>query len=128
MFHSVMISLILIAAFYFGIRYSFIQFENEAILLDVDPQSPIFAFLTSVRARLGLLFLFAASFSAVWISLYGLYLSHRIAGPIHRMKAHLKFLQENPKNFDKVHFRKKDYFDDLEEAFNEFIVSRAPKK
>lgn len=50
----------------------------------------------------------------------GLWLSHRVAGPIHRLVQYLKSESPSPKASE-LHFRKNDYFPEVEEAMNEFI-------
>jgi nitrogen fixation/metabolism regulation signal transduction histidine kinase len=50
-------------------------------------------------------------------TVWGLLISHRIAGPIYRMCLHLD-LVANGKTEKDVSFRKKDFFPELAEAFN----------
>lgn len=50
----------------------------------------------------------------------GLLLSHKIAGPLFNLKRHFKSMREEH-HFNKIIFRKNDYFHDLEEEVNEFF-------
>jgi hypothetical protein len=51
----------------------------------------------------------------------GLWITHRVAGPIHRLKLDLtEFL--NGKNVGKIHFRKGDEFKDLLDLINKIIA------
>lgn len=54
-------------------------------------------------------------------SVAGLYLTHRIVGPIFRMTAHLKQIVDSG-DLREVHFRKGDFFDSLQESFNNYVA------
>jgi hypothetical protein len=69
--------------------------------------------------------------SPVTIGIWALYLSHRIAGPIHRLKRHLLEQAErsntealNPLTSPKLQFRKNDFFGELASAFNQYAESK----
>ena len=52
----------------------------------------------------------------------GLYISHRIAGPIYRMQKELQDMsEEKPVELRAIQFRKKDYFPELAETFNHLV-------
>jgi methyl-accepting chemotaxis protein len=50
----------------------------------------------------------------------GLFLSHRIAGPIYHLRMHLKKITEE-RQISKIRFRKADYFKDLQDSVNDFL-------
>ncbi len=51
---------------------------------------------------------------------WGLFMSHRIAGPIYRMVQELERMKEEGR-LNRVRFRKGDYFTELGDAFNGVI-------
>ena len=53
-------------------------------------------------------------FTAVMITIF----SHQLAGPIYRLKKHLK---ENKKDFNNIKFRSKDGFEEIETDLNFYI-------
>jgi hypothetical protein len=56
----------------------------------------------------------------------GLWITHRVAGPIHRLKLDLaEYL--NGKKIDRIHFRKGDEFKDLLELINKIIARDKPR-
>jgi methyl-accepting chemotaxis protein len=59
---------------------------------------------------------------AVFMFIWGIYISHRIAGPFHKMESYLN----NAGNLDevktkKLEFRENDFFLNIPKAFNQFI-------
>lgn len=126
--HSLVASLFFFTVLYFAMLFSFDYFEAEIYNYSSDlavTTEELFIFL---KSRMGMVFISAVLFSVFWVAVLGLFISHRIAGPIYRMQQHLIFLKNNPDSYSTVKFREKDYFIELESAFNEFIESRNPKK
>jgi nitrogen fixation/metabolism regulation signal transduction histidine kinase len=71
---------------------------------------------------MNLIFIIAAIIVLITTSLGALFLSHKVAGPLHRLKIHLsQIVIEN--KLRPVKFRKGDFFIELEEFFNIFIES-----
>ncbi len=58
--------------------------------------------------------------------LYGLYMSNRIAGPIHHLKVYLQQYRTGTTK-QPIHFRKNDYFMDLAEEINETLDIKKKK-
>jgi len=54
------------------------------------------------------------------ICLGGVLLSHRIGGPIYRIREHLNALADGRVQPQRIHFRKGDFFHDLADAFNRY--------
>lgn len=63
------------------------------------------------------------SISLVLIFIYGFRLTNRIAGPIYRMREHMKAVADG-KNPPPLTFRTGDYFDDMIEPYNELLKAR----
>lgn len=61
----------------------------------------------------------AGVISLLILTLGGIYISHKVAGPLYRLKKNLE--QSSMKNLKSVGFRKGDYFTDIKDAFNAFI-------
>jgi hypothetical protein len=52
----------------------------------------------------------------------GLYISHRIAGPIYRFQKELQDMSDvSPVELKTIHFRKGDYFPELADTFNHLV-------
>ena len=63
-----------------------------------------------------------ALFSLILALVVGSYLSHQIAGPIHRLKVSLRRVAEGDYGFE-IRFRQRDFLEDLPGAFNHLIAS-----
>lgn len=116
-----MIGLLLILALSF-IFYNFIGESMNLILtldgIPLETVDMIEAKLVSVRIMLisiSFFFIFACC-------TYGVYLSHRIAGPLHKMKLTFNQIKDGNKDL-RVQFRPRDEFHDLAESFNEMMDS-----
>lgn len=87
-----------------------------------DPNGPSLAGLKQTRSEvIWLLALTQVAFLGMTF-LISLFMSHRIAGPLHKLRAGFEEVKKG--NFDfSLHFRKKDHFSELAEHFNEVVDS-----
>ena len=71
--------------------------------------------------------LFIAAVLSIFVStILTVVLSHRVAGPIYRLKKHLKnFIETN--KYEKLFFRKNDFFSDLPDLVNTTLIKVADK-
>jgi len=67
---------------------------------------------------MNLIFIFTAVVVVVFIAVFGILLSHRIAGPLYRLHRHMSEIGQG-KIQSEVSFRKGDYFQELAGSFNE---------
>lgn len=71
---------------------------------------------TTLNLQLGLFTVLIVSM----LSLSGLFMSHRLGGPIYQLKTYLRQMSNGDGTPRRIHFRKDDFFHDLAEAFNRF--------
>ncbi|MCE9498917.1 MAG: hypothetical protein K8R21_00110 [Leptospira sp.] len=90
--------------------------EKEIYLPDYDHRLDRFSIQFSAILTLSGLFL-------IILSIFFIYNSHRMAGPIHNIKVSLRRLLDEGKA-DKIKLRKTDEFHDLAEAINELIEKK----
>jgi hypothetical protein len=88
--------------------------------------SPYFQALTQEKSRLILIFGLTTFLSVCMITGFGIFISHKIAGPIYRLSRYLKNTDPK-KDLPDLHFRKDDFFKDLADDFN-FFKSRIGKE
>jgi sensor histidine kinase YesM len=89
--------------------------------LAVDPNGPELAVLESTRNQMMILLVLLQVFFLGITFFISLFISHRIAGPLYKLKQYMKRAGEG--KMEALHFRERDYFKELEEGFNEMIVS-----
>ena len=120
MLFSALTSLLGISIFFVSIKYFFWTFENMGAKFGIPENHIFFKFISDQNHNMNVIF-FIASVMVLLISIVGsLLLSHRVAGPIYRMTAHLKDISSK-KELKEVKFRKGDFFMELQEAFNNFV-------
>lgn len=100
--------------------YFFRTFNTMAVEAGLPPQHIFFQFLSKQQYLLNGIFIFSALVLNLLIFLFCLKFSHRVAGPVYNLTQHLKRI-ENLGDLKEVRFRKGDYFQELEEAFNQFV-------
>ena len=113
------LSLASCTGFYIAITYYFIELEKKA-MGEIDSGHVFFEFLKQQQQGLNFHF-FITSFVIIILGVIGgLYISHKGAGPIHRLTT---YLEENSKSKEcpLITFRKGDFFPELKAALNSFI-------
>lgn len=95
----------------------FNSFQSAGLKMGLSPEHLFFRFLDQQASMmnwivLGLIFIFAVVFAFL-----GLKLSHRIAGPLHRLETEMKNLSEG-KKVEPLKFREGDFFKPLADTFN----------
>ena len=103
-------------------------FVNVGRELGLPAVHPYFTFLQSQQHEM-LLQLGVASVVSVVVSLLVLfYLSHRIAGPVVKLKGHLQKVIASDDGVEDLQFRKDDFFSDLPALVNESLKDRTRYK
>lgn len=102
---------------------SFSQLKTVGMAAGLAPAHPYYRFvdLQSHTVYQNLIIAFLISF--VFSSIFSLYLSHRLAGPICRMKSYFAEIAESGRVTHDVKFRKHDFFEELPN-----LINRALKK
>ncbi len=87
----------------------FWNMKNKGLNVGIPEGHVYYSFLINQKNDLDLLFVGLASFNFFLLILVGFIVSHRIAGPIHKVK---QFLHD-PISIDKVEMRENDFFKEL---------------
>jgi hypothetical protein len=118
MAYTVGMSALIIAIFYCANVYFFWKFNNSGVQLGLPPDHVYFQFLAEQKFKMNLVFGVTSTIAFAALGVWGLFLSHRVAGPVYRLCKHARDLVSG-KDVGEVSFRKKDYFPELADAFNE---------
>ncbi len=117
---SAITSLCGMGVFYLSIRYFFWTFKSLGKEVGIPENHIFFQFISDQSSKMNTIFL-ASAIVFFFISVIGsLLLSHKVAGPIYRITAHLKMAKET-QELKELHFRKGDFFMELQDAFNDYI-------
>jgi hypothetical protein len=83
--------------------------KSKGLKVGIPEGHVYYNFLVNQKHDLDILFIGLAAFNFCLLIMVGFIISHRIAGPIHKVK---QFLQ-NPVSMDKVEMRESDFFKEL---------------
>ncbi len=123
---ALMVSLLNSAVFALTGLAFFQRLVEAGIRLGIAPDAPYFQALMNEKARLILALGLTTFISTCVILGFGIFISHRIAGPIHHLSRYLKeYSPDRP--LPDLKFRKKDFFQDLASDFNVFKSKIGPK-
>jgi sensor histidine kinase YesM len=120
LFYMLVIAATIIVVLYVANVFFFRRSYEAGQTLGLPPDHIYFTFIDNQRSTMKWIFLLASGVTMVNLTFWGLYLSHRVAGPIYRLRKHMVELAEGKTNRD-VNFRTNDFFPELAEAFNQFV-------
>ncbi len=124
---AAVLALLIAGAMYGVASYSFTQIAAVAHQSGMPANHPIFAHLAELHARLDLVFMGSGLTIFILLMTWGLNLSHRIAGPMHRLRSHFTRMAQGG-TLQPVKFRDDDFFQEVPEAFNRFVDAQATRR
>jgi len=110
-------SLIGIAVLFFANYFFFDHMVKEGISMGLEKEHSYFYFISEQRAFLTKIFLITSIVLFGLIFIFGMFYSHKIAGPLYNMNIQLNRLAKGEK-LHQLRFRKGDYFKELAISFN----------
>ena len=111
---------LLCVCFYLAIYFFFRRFNFAAESLNLTKDHMVFVYLNQQEFYLRMIFLSTCLVGLVVVFVGALYLSHRIAGPMFRLRKALDAMAAKGE-LQAVHFRKGDYFTEVAESFNKLV-------
>lgn len=113
---------------FFGAHYYFFwKLKNLGKEIQLEPDHIYFRFLEGQSQQLFLIFLLCSVLGVLMVFILGLLLSHKVAGPIYRLKGHLKKITAG-EEAGNLFFREKDFFKELPPLVNESFDAIKKKK
>lgn len=98
--------------------YSFqIQISNGQ-MMNLPDTHPYFVFYNEFKQASFFVFCISISLSFLLSLIIGTVVSHRIAGPLVKLRQHLEKVSKDPSLDTKINFREGDFFLELAEAYN----------
>jgi sensor histidine kinase YesM len=123
MVYGISISMGSIILTYLANTYFFWKTESALQAAGISSGHPIYLFIYEQKRFMDFVFLIVSVISVTIGGCVGYVLSHRVAGPLHRMRKHLLAIAAGrAPRFLK--FRKNDYFQELADAYNEELRNR----
>jgi len=109
-----------ITVFFLAEKFFFNQMYREGINLNLPLNHVYFKMIVQQEEFMTKIFIITSIVVSVFLFIFGLLLSHRIAGPLVKLNNYLKCMGQGESR-GKILFRKKDFFQELPESFNEMI-------
>jgi hypothetical protein len=124
-----MISLICVSLFSMGIMYLANQYFFEIYMakgkaLNLPPDHPFYLMILEQKKFMFNVFLISSVISTAILAFWGLFYSHKIAGPLYRL--HHYFIDAGIKGKvlnKKIYFRDNDFFQEIPNSINKYIES-----
>lgn len=117
------IMLATIAIVWFQISRSFSHLYGLGVEAGLRPAHPFYEFLTYQKDSMSVYLVTAFTIGFLVSSFAMLALSHRLAGPILRMRGHFQRIAEGERPIPKLSFREHDFFDELPPLVNQALES-----
>ena len=117
------VALASLAAAYGGAMYVFDRSQSAMVEAGVPLHHPMYLFLAEQMNTLRVVFGIIGVLALCVGMGVGLWISHRVAGPIYRMRRHLQEAAAG-RAPQPIRFRQGDYFQELADAYNEELITR----
>lgn len=125
--YTASIAAITAAIFYGAIYYFFWKFRTMGAAVGLPSDHVFFRFLLEQQTSLNWCWFIVSILAVTVIIVSGMYLSHRVAGPIHHLQEHMEKIAKG-ESAGEVQFRKQDYFPELADAYNQQLKEICQKK
>ena len=119
-----LLAIISLCIFYGSELYFFWKWKQIGHEAGLESGHVFFRFLEEQRRVMSIVFWSTASSSILVMGLGGLILSHRVAGPLVKIRAHLLKYADS-KEWEEIRVRRNDYFISTVQAINQFIKSKS---
>jgi hypothetical protein len=118
-----LISIVSMSIIYLANDYFFHSYMQKGQALNLPPDHPFFLMIHEQKQFMTKVFVaVAASISSVAI-LWGLFYSHKIAGPLYRLQRYFTDAAAQNTDLNKVYFRDDDFFQEVPASINLYIDS-----
>jgi signal transduction histidine kinase len=117
MAYMVITAMVMIGIFYGANIYFINEFREMGQSIGLASDHVFFEFLGEQKSKLTLFFAVSAAVAFVMLCLAGLFISHRVAGPLYHLNSYMQDISEG-KDVAEVKFRKGDFFPELANGMN----------
>lgn len=100
-----------------SIMYFFADWKDMGRALGLPADHVFFQFMAEQQAHMFKVFGFTSLGILLAVAGIGLWVSHRVAGPLYRLRKHMNAVAQG-KKVGEVSFRKRDFFPELAEEYN----------
>lgn len=124
MLSLLLISLCSMSIIYLANDYFFHSYMQRGEALNLPPDHPFFLMIREQKSFMTNVFIVVSLCISTIAGLWGLFYSHKIAGPLYRLHRYFtKAAVENSQLKEKIYFREDDFFQEVPESINRYIDS-----
>lgn len=119
-----LISIVSMSIIYLANDYFFYTYMQKGHLLNLPPDHPYFLMIHEQKRFMAKVFIAVAISISSVAAIWGLFYSHKIAGPLHRLQNY--FIESSTDCTDlknKIYFREDDFFQEIPDSINRYIDS-----
>jgi hypothetical protein len=122
--YAAFVATLILITVYSLISYGFHEFMQLGSQAGLPADHIYYKFIQMQEGTFNRVILLISIVIGLILLLGGLVISHKIAGPIYRMQKEFNDMRENNiRELREIQFRKGDFFPELAEAYNAFVVS-----
>lgn len=122
MFSLILLSLISMFIIYLANSYFFQSYMHKGEMLNLPPDHPFFLMIQEQKSFMTKVFLIVAGSISAIASVWGLFYSHKIAGPLYRLNKYFEDAAATGMQLEKkVYFRENDFFQEVPDSINKYI-------
>jgi len=123
---TLVIAICMIIAQWVALQYIFVRFNIYGESLNYESKKKFYDFLSPQMNMINETFLWLGLITPLCLFLWGMFQSHRIAGPLHNLKIRLQRIRsitnlEDLTLLESTIFRRSDYFHEMAEEYNKTI-------
>ena len=115
------VSVINIAIFYVCSRYFFQVFVDMGQEIGLPENHVYFMFMEDQMLTMNIVFLVTSLVTIGFLMFFGVFISHKIAGPLYRFCNHLNDISKGEKEPSEIRFRDGDFFPEVAESYNKTL-------
>lgn len=117
---QIIVSIITFVVIHFKVNEAFQRLSDMGSKINLPVEHAYYSFIEHSRNMISTNLNWALSFSVFLTIVASLYLSHKVVGPIHRLRIYFRAIISGAPQHD-LKFRKGDYFEDLPDLINESL-------
>jgi len=122
MFSLILISIISMSIIYLANEYFFQSYMHKGEVLNLSPDHPFFLMIQEQKSFMAKVYFIVAGSISALACLWGLFYSHKIAGPLYRLNKYFEDAAVSGAPLEKkVFFREDDFFQEVPESINRYI-------
>ncbi len=124
--YTVISSVVSISIAYCANCYFFWKFRELGLIYKIPFDHVFYVFLAKQEVMMNWIFVLAAALIYIFLLVFGLIFSHRIAGPLVKLTYYLNSV-ENYSQLKEIKFRKNDFFQEIATSYNKMVAALKPK-